>query len=589
MKADTLNKARIAESDKRKSAAPIRLKVALILCAALLVLSVTALAITFATTARYDSEEEARRILSETYGLTGDMIDIFGVYHVGADDAWVMTFKPLVMNIGAIGEYTVTKDADGTLTAAWSNDGVDLSAWEEGDLLAPAWAAPQLEKAISLRAVEAIANNYTSGGTLTITERAALDAPLLAFADSGVNAMINIAPGEDDLQESDALALAIETICGKYGITKSALDFSDMYSSFLLDTSASERKYNFHIMSASRTSAYWCKILSPSGEIMRCDWLVDPEDHTLPEGDLNDYRDAVDEYIADGAFELLGAADKASVAARFERAGLRSLLPDDHFVVLKEGEPSEGDILQIAYDELIRRYGFTMDTLDFFSVKAALVDSDGASVWQISLAQSEKLRLFYGKDLGAYTLTLNAADGAVMSCDWSLESQMAGKTYTKSDFGSSRIFSAYMLPWVQEIMAAQQVIRDKYPDAVGNPGEMNVEDDAASDQLARDAGWSLSEYRHLLPGEGDVQEDEAIELAKQYLVNQRNLSLEQLEDCPYNIDCYLSAPNDGSSERWGITFYDYGPDKLDMYTVLMHLSDGTLERIIHDNAADSNG
>ena len=183
--------------------------IGLILVAALVLASATALAISMIRySPKQDMRIRAHAALKEKYGLTEELLALF--YETEAEDSSTCVFD---YSLPVYGEYAGTYHvlcSHDKVTATWSHDG---EAYDEGgDLHEAVWGAPQLEHMRQLyKAREETLAHYDELGTyytLSIEERAAIDAPLLDLPRS--TGIVHIAPENGDIQPDEAKALAQE-------------------------------------------------------------------------------------------------------------------------------------------------------------------------------------------------------------------------------------------------------------------------------------------------------------------------------------------------------------------------------------------
>ena len=569
----------------------VRLRTAILLFVMLLLLCVTALALTLRFSAQYHLLSQARSAVSAKYDLNDEMLDLFHADIQRSGNGWTVRFTPLALNIKAMGVYTVACTGSGTAAASWSHDGLGSGALSSGDLSLKAWGAQQLLRVLRLRRENAAAWSDEALGTydsMSLEERAALDAPLLTEIDAGE--FINIAPDEKDIPLATAQALAQKAVTDKYGVSLDVPAGYGMQVSFHLITKDHTREYSFSFQPPQAgIDSYIVRLLSPSGEVTRCKWLVEPENRALPEGDLKQYVEAAREYAQSGAFELLSARDKARIAERFMKAGLKVLLPEGDYLLPGNADISEKEALQNARAALEKEYGFTADTLSFFVPHFALIMGDGRRTWQIiySPAGQKDWHWDYHDKLGTYTVTLAAEDGKLLSCVWSLEG-LCGDAYTEYTFGAANAYSARILPWLKKLKAAQMAILAKYPEDI-NRGYMSIEDDAAYDKLMRQAGFDEESYGYVIPSAQDIQSGEAVSLSKQALDKEYGLAGTMLDTCEMTVNCFMNhSLHDAPVKVWGVTFFGYGQG-LDNYTVILNAATGVIEAIHHDSPESANG
>lgn len=567
----------------RCSRRPVRLRTVVIVTALLALLGFTAVALTLQYSARYNSLRQARSALSARYGLTDEMLDLFQAQIEETADGTVVRFVPLNLNLDAMGVYTVTRTKEGKLLASWSHDDVDLTLRD--DLGAEAWGAAQLEIALRLR--RAHAENWSNDALrpyeeLTLDERAALDAPLLAGKEAAP--YIHLVPEADDLTPEEAEALAKKAVSHKYGVGKDALRKESL--SFLLCTEENRREYWLEFSVPAAAGPYQVRLTSPAGEIILCQWHALVEERTLPTGDLAPYGEAVEEYIQSGAFALLSAAEKAQIAARIQAAGLDALLPEGAYLTPQSTDLSETQAQAAAQNAMERLYVLPPRALSaFFASRAALLLGNGQRVWQICYTPVEQPNWRWRdfEKLGTYTLTLDAADGSLLSCVWSLEGVEEG-VYTEHTFGAAQAYTLDMLPWIESLLADLQSILDAYPEDI-NLGELSLADDAAYDARLQAAGYKQT-YSRALPGELDISQEEALVLARQALEMEYPIEKKTLENGNILVSCILRDDQIKAAAKFWVIDFQLAFDR---YTVWLFTDTGIVESIYHDSPASGNG
>lgn len=120
-----------------------KISIAAILVAALLCISMTALAAGLVFSPRYEAGKAAEMAMEEQYGLTDELLSLFyREIEVHADGSATVTYTAMNTDwpIEQMGAYTV-QVSGGQAVAAWSNDGRDTS----GGLAAEAFGAEQLQ------------------------------------------------------------------------------------------------------------------------------------------------------------------------------------------------------------------------------------------------------------------------------------------------------------------------------------------------------------------------------------------------------------------------------------------------------------
>ena len=128
----------------RKEERPVKkLSTTFILIAAIVCLSVTALAAGLVFSSRVDAAKLAEKAMADTYGVTDTMLSTFFNRTVSetADGGTTVVYAGIDFLRDVLGEYTVSVK-DGAAAALWSHDGESTS----GLFDAEAWGKEQLEE-----------------------------------------------------------------------------------------------------------------------------------------------------------------------------------------------------------------------------------------------------------------------------------------------------------------------------------------------------------------------------------------------------------------------------------------------------------
>ncbi|MBR3743138.1 MAG: hypothetical protein IKN04_22230, partial [Clostridia bacterium] len=353
-----------------------------------------------------------------------------------------------------------------------------------GELTSPAWGAKQLARIIPFyRKHMDRWKNLQNMDDLSLEDKAALDAPLMEVQEIGL--LINIVPEKDDISVEMAKEIAMKAVTEKYGVSEEALAKKKIDISFYLYGGTDRREYR--ISMDDLDSSYVINISSPDGNVTYCRWMVSEENRTLPEGDLSLYAEAAQEYVTTGAFDLLDAAEKSEVAARYEAAGLGDLLPKQ-YILPKHNALSEKEAIEKAAEAAQATFGLKGNWQSLFQVRSAMIKEQDRSLWQITWLPYN-MGNWHWPDvdkLGEYKATLSVETGEIFSCEWSLLNVDTGN-YTEETWGQAQAYSADMLPWVLNLLEQAQQILEKYPVST-NLDEMSPEDRAAYDALFRSAG-----------------------------------------------------------------------------------------------------
>lgn len=543
--------ARSVEEEK-----PVKKKnLVLILALATLTVSLacTALAVGLSQLARYSAVKSARQTVAEKYGISMDAFGLFQVEATEGERMWRVVFQPHGIDTEAIGEYTVTI-ADGQAPEAiWTHDGIDLSALDTATLASPVWGAKQLDVALALqraRQTTLFSRDWGNYGNWTLEEQAAMDQALLDAGGGDINGMtIHVLPAAEDLQQADALAMAKKAIVDKYGISTEMLDRQLVQVEFVQKQPGAEKQYNMTFVTPtgepnSYQVHFFVDISSPSGEVVRCKWWVDPQERTLPEGSLAGYRDAVQEFVEEGAFDVLAPEKKAEIGARIIEAGFGEVIENQQYQVPLATDMTQEAAIVAAEKALCDEYEFTDKTLAMFKPTASLLLVEGKRVWEIEYAPViDMLRLVgpISEKLGNYHVEIAADSGAIVRTSWSGAAEHSDAVYTRKTWGQAPKWDAKTLLWLQELLDARAPLLAKYSEE-DDYWDWSMEDIAAHDQMFRDAGFDANEFRCGMPDEGDMSRDTALKLAKQALHDEYGIAIEELDTYYLTSDFWVNEP-----------------------------------------------
>lgn len=182
---------------------------AFILAAAILCISVTALASGLIFSPRYSAGKQAAHALQEQYGITEELLSLFHrEITEQADGTFTVTYVVFRTDLPAeqMGAYTVTITSEGA-SVVWSNDGKDTT----GGLTAEAFGAEQLTL---------LSRNYAAAmeqlhGSSNDTLQPAVTPVLQEDNPLNVHGALTI---------QQASALAKEAICQEYALTPQQQD-----------------------------------------------------------------------------------------------------------------------------------------------------------------------------------------------------------------------------------------------------------------------------------------------------------------------------------------------------------------------------
>ncbi|MCH5286579.1 MAG: hypothetical protein J1E43_04085 [Christensenellaceae bacterium] len=560
----------------RRTVRPLPKRTVILVAALMLMLCGTAVALTLRYSARFDLERHARGILSSKYGLTGEMLDMFAARVEQGEDGWTVRFVPYEWE-DLMGVYTVTGGKSDSTRATWTFDDAEPSE----SIWGPEGIQRFMDARKALHAAET--QNQVDYSTLTLEERAAIDAPMLDV--TGLNIRVHFVPGEDDLQPAEAERMARQTVMDKYGISEEELNGYQTSMDFYMYTEEKNCKYWIELYGG--LSRFIIELSSPEGEILKCSWWSTKDSVALPEGDLSLYPEAAREYVRQGAFEELSAEEKAEVYRRYEEAGLSDLLPEGEFVTPAPADLNEQAAIAKAKEALMAKYEFPEVGFKLFGVRTAMLRRDEGREWQIRFIAQDSTNFYWldERTLGVYTVTV-AGDGTATDCEWSLDDLYRGP-HTEETFGQAQVYTGKDLGYMMTLIGKLDEIISKYPDYPNYvwDGDMSLEDRAAYDGLMRQAGFNPRTFSSLLPKDGDMSQQEAYALARQVLKDEYGMTDEELDSSTQEV--YFWTRYDLHVEPirgWDIAFKGK-----EIYTVFINAEEGVIEQINHDDLSLSNG
>ncbi len=558
-----------------------------VVCVALLLLCSTALAVTLTLSHRAWAVQQAREAVCGEYGLTSEQLDLFSAQVEEVDGGWRVTLQSSALNPEALGVYTVWLQ-EGETEVTWSHD--KETPLPDGDLSSSAWGSAQIQRALSLRSDNLnrwIAAEAADTALLTLEERATLDAPLLEAPQAA--SLIHVLPRESDVSSQAAQKLAEQAIIRKYGIPAGSLTLSPGNFFLLLHTDTSQRVYD--ITFTSSDAAYRVRLDAETGVALSCAYYGPADAFRLPQSDLSQYPEAAEEYVQCGAFDLLTPVEQALISQRYAAAGLSTLLPHAVYADPSTVDIREAEAVEKAKAALADTFGMPPEGYGFYTLRISLLAQDSAAAWEIRLipAQQDDWHWFaaYGERLGAYTVTLDAATGQTLTCDWSLRDVAGTDNATPATFGASAAYTAPMLPWLRTLLERLQSILDRY-DPSANLDEMTLADRAAYDQLMRQSGYSPRNHGSTLPEAGELSQDQARQLAEEALVSLYELDQSLLRRYTVQTDCtFVFDLEEEPVKCWCFSFQSDGAT--DLYSLLINAANGNVEGYWHDAAASGNG
>ena len=203
----------------RKEERPVKkLSTTFILIAAIVCLSVTALAAGLVFSSRVDAAKLAEKAMADTYGVTDTMLSTFFNRTVSetADGGTTVVYAGIDFLRDVLGEYTVSVK-DGTAAALWSHDGESTS----GLFDAEAWGKEQLEEMLRTAAERHDLSAFSEKAKAIAAKHEAASDELpegSAWEKTG-EAEALAAAKASSYSEEDLLALAHDAVVSAYQFT----------------------------------------------------------------------------------------------------------------------------------------------------------------------------------------------------------------------------------------------------------------------------------------------------------------------------------------------------------------------------------
>lgn len=505
-----------------------------ILVTALLIvlLAATALAVvSISRSAEGDAIHAARQALGEKYGLTTETLGLF-MMTADKDDGggWTVVFEELPGEDRRKGTYTVAIGRDGVAEAAWTHDGVDPALWQGGDMDAPVWGQAQM-----MAHLEANDAHWREYGEIDwenadfATVAKYRTRTMIPLADGEMESYNYAVPEAGEIAPEAALETAKRVIREAYGVETDALVADAGYNevvSFVTAETDGARQFMVEYVQwhpIEDQGHYTVRMDAASGEVLGVSWYVLPGLRTLPEGPLDGYRHAAEEYMASGALEEASAARKADAVARIRAAGWEDLLADvPAYVAQGAGDIAEDAAIEAARLALADAYGLDAAAMGLFEAVTSLTEEkETGRVWTVSFAARWLEDWYLDMDrekLGGYVATVDAATGDALAAAWDAQERLDGKEYARAEMADAPVWGAREIPWLLGLMEEIGEIAARYPGEEATIYDYAEADIAAYDAAFRAVGYPRAQFPHGMPRDGDVTREAALETAKAALL-----------------------------------------------------------------------
>lgn len=532
---DTMGRLRAMAAQEERPASRKLRRTVWIAALLIVLLAATALAIGLRRTAEADAVVSARLALTADYGLTTETIGCFTYQVTQEGSEWVVTFIGASLDPERLGVYTVRLPEGGTPQVTWSHDDIDPALWQDGSPDAPVWGQAQILKGLhEIEAQRAVPPDYAPD-ELSFAEAADQWPVLLLGTVRGETLRFyRVVPEEDDLAVEQALALAQAAVHETYGVDAQALSGRIQEVSFVMprEGEGEHRQYVILYRDVADAENYFAtRIASPSGEMLGCQWVVAKGKRTLPEGPLDAYAHAVEEFMISGALKTKNAAVKADIVQRVHDADLSRLLyTTEAYLMPGEEDIPEAEAIAAAKAAITADFGVDQEAFALLDVVTSLYSLQDERTWEIVFTpaawrqQAEDmvpidvwhLDWVWGDinaRIGTYSVWLRAGSGEIESATWSLAWPSNEETFTQSTWGEAPVYTGRMLLWVRALRDAVIDIHARYP-ADATAYDFTIEDAALYDTLFREAGFDAVQYYRVLPDEDAIPYEEALAIAK---------------------------------------------------------------------------
>lgn len=477
---------------------------------------------------------EARQAIIDQYGFTIETMGLFTPSALQEQGISTFTFYPIKYAV-EFGEYTVSLQEGEAPDVSWKHDGADPKTWASGELDDPVWGLVQAKKYLDVemayekRMSEVLKEN--DGKPWSMENQIEVDQILVEAKLGGVVRYgVGVSPTESDLTQEEAIERAREAVIQKYGIAAEKLaQYKPYVNFFVIEGPDAKASYSVTLDTqigewVPELGVFYVTLRSPSGEIEECYWSVGAEYRTLPEGPLDNYSEAVDEFVQTKALYAMPHAEKADTAERITATGYKLY---NQFAAPKETDLPEAEAITAAKAVLLDKYGLTDEMLVLFDIEPSFQIINEQPSWVIGFAPVSLMPYPFMERLGKYYVTLEGVTGEMIQVDWTLmQTAQDTKGYTKDNWGEALTWDASVIPWVVELYNEHTKAEEICVET-----DWSMESLAARDQLFRDAGFGSTDYSIGLPGAEDMTLEQAKEIAMDVLTQDFGMDKDYLANC----------------------------------------------------------
>jgi len=542
------------------------------MCIALLIFAQSALALTVTYSEQYKPIKTAREAIMGKYRLTHAM---FGLFGLAEQSETTYTFRPFpnFLDLAAVGAYQVTI-LDGNVTAvSWTHDGVDENELKKGYLDSPAWGAEQLENVQQIYSMKKMIDYSTEENKAILEAYQSVLEKMMDDARYPEDSFLRTKkPRPEDFDEDLAIQLATKAVIKKYGVDPNTIDGYQVEVFYYRVRNVEDGFYNVN-WNQTGTFNYpiQVQVLSPSQNITFIFWMVD-EVKRLPEGPLDDYFEAVMEYLQLPMGVLsLSHEERAELQLRIDSMEPQRTFPVQ-FAAPGGDYISEDEAVKSAMETLAVKYGFTPEFEELFQKTVTFQLFQDSPCWVVVYSPQLQSYLHRSSEkMGEYVVVIPGSGEAAIYAHWSNDFSskpiiytpdgikelqywtnsvyLPAHSYTESDWGLSPYWDASVLPYVGPLVAWRYALEQKNG---LDFSKWSLDDKNAYDQPCRDAGFGSHEYPMGLPGPDSIPEADAAALASLAFSSEYGLSKEDLERFDIRIDFVVGNPD---KHVWAFTLF----------------------------------
>ena len=399
----------LRSSSRGRASHRVSVRLAAALCALTILACATALAARgLLFSPRQTASQQAHALMQSQYGFSEETLALFDETIAEDGGSWTITFT-LPAYAEQAGAYTV-RGGSGVARAEWSHDGAEVSP--DAALSAPIWGPMQVERMRVLyhEHAEALAAAEAKGGygSLSIEEKAAIDAPLLELPH--VVGVIHVLPAADDITPEEALEEARGIYSLERGISAGAAAQVPAAVSLLSD--GNESYYDVLFTEADggsfRVLIGAASAVPDSG--LRVGTLLRVEDGARLLYDKAEGVNAIPGPEEDPDVDAMTHAERAACAAEQIAAGGDPR--EWNYLLPGEGDIAEEEAVALAKEAISARLGLDQDALDAMTLETRF--------WLDYDLGEEPVRAWWVRfvdNINDYQVTLRAGDGRVESLD----------------------------------------------------------------------------------------------------------------------------------------------------------------------------